>query len=330
MELNYFQVSRKYNSVITAILAGCKWSKRQRWFTTEWVSHPGHPPQTSPTARTDFAEDWPKSKNHRCSKHLADGDKDLKPYEYWHVGISVRYQLSRPSFWGAWVSLFPALTERFDFPMSSVPSTCGVMLLAMPSTEPGPGWRHRAPNPSAYPRGKHLSLPEHGGISLLRHPKCRKLCAGIPSSPVPRDRGAEMPGWAGQTESSRAEPAPQAQLQSPRAARPSPRWAISQDVFGAQFLQDIFLLAENRAHTKLNEAKAYHLYTLQKRHHHHCQMKTWKTSRRQNNLCSHHAALKALHSADSRNGFDNAAREIYVMGQHFQFSILHPHIFHNN
>lgn len=105
MELNYFQVSRKYNSVITAILAGCKWSKRQSWFTTEWVSHPGRPPQPSPAARTGFAEDWPKSKNQRWSKHLADGDKDLNPCEYWHVGIFVSNQLSRPNFWGARVSL---------------------------------------------------------------------------------------------------------------------------------------------------------------------------------------------------------------------------------
>lgn len=31
-----------------------------------------------------------------------------------------------------------------------------------------------------------------------------------------------------------------------------------------------------------------------------------------------------------RNGFDSAAREKYVMGQHFQFNILHPHIFRKN
>lgn len=76
-------------------------------------------------------------------------------------------------------------------------------------------------------------------------------------------------------------------------SRPSPCWDFSQDVFGAQFLQDIFLLAENRVHTKLNEAKAYHLYTLQKRHHHHCQVKTWKPSRRQNNLCSPSGCCKS-------------------------------------
>lgn len=174
---------------------------------------------------------------------IADGDKDLKPCEYWHGDIFVRYQHSRRPSCAAAQSLFLALTERFDFPRGSDPSTCGVVVLTMLTEEPGPRWRHKAPNPSVYPRGKHLSHPEQ---SLLKHPGCRKL--GLPPAPVPR------------------------------APRPSPRWDFSQDVLRAQVLQDIFLLSENRADMKSNEAKAYYLDTLQ--------VKTWKPSRRQNNLCS--------------------------------------------
>lgn len=102
-------------------------------------------------------------------------------------------------------------------------------------------------------------------------------------------------------------------------------------MFKAQFLQETILLAENRAPAKLNEVKSYHLYTPQKRYS--IIIVTRKPiSQAAGKITSapHHAALKVLCSAYGRNGFDNAAREKYVVGQHFQFSILHPHIFHNN
>lgn len=56
-------MSRKHNSVITAVLAGCKLSKRQILFTTERVSQPGHPTQPSPASQTGRAA----FRNQRCS-----------------------------------------------------------------------------------------------------------------------------------------------------------------------------------------------------------------------------------------------------------------------
>lgn len=206
--------------------------------------------------------------------------KDLKPCEYWHVGIFVRYQHSRrPSFWGAQVSLSSTNREVwFSSTLGPQHLWCDASGHAAPGEDTGL-------QTLVCIQGENCSpgLTTVVSLSLHKHPNCSKHRAWIPSSPVPRDTGAEMlwhrerRGWPSSTTST---------LQFLRASRPSPHWAFSQDAFRAQFLQDIFLLAENRAHTKLNEAKAYHLYTLQKRHHHHCPVKTWKPSRRQNNLCS--------------------------------------------
>lgn len=84
-------------------------------------------------------------------------------------------------------------------------------------------------------------------------------------------------------------------------------------------------LAENRAHTKLNEVKSYHLYIPSKR----CssitvERKPVSQAAGKTTSPPHHAALKVLHPAYRRNGFDNAAREKYIMAQHSQLSILHP------
>lgn len=63
-------MSRKYNSAITAVLAGCRRSKRQSLFTIERVTHPGHlhtPAllhkqillETEPNSRTEGAQHNP-------------------------------------------------------------------------------------------------------------------------------------------------------------------------------------------------------------------------------------------------------------------------------
>jgi len=102
-------------------------------------------------------------------------------------------------------------------------------------------------------------------------------------------------------------------------------------VFQAPFLQDTFLLAKNRAPTKLNEVTPYHLYTPQKINSIIIvRRKPVSQAAGKTTSAPSHAALKALRSAYGRNGFNNASREKYVVGQHFQLSILHPHIFHNN
>lgn len=144
---------------------------------------------------------------------------------------------------------------------------------------------------------------------------CKTLTLKVWASPNSPERGL-------------SQPAPPAQLCYPR---PSPRYIISQDVCEPPFLQGTFLPAENWAPTKLNKIKSYHLYTPQKTFSIIIvKEKTCKPSSRKIISAPCHAALKALCSAYSRNGFENTAREKYVVGRRFQFSVLHPHIFHNN
>lgn len=250
---------------------------------------------SSPAAGAGFAEDWTKSKNQRFSKHLTDGDKGLNPCEYWHGGISVRYQHSRrPSFSGTQVSL--SSTDRFDVPACSVPSTevwcfwpCHPRCQA-----PGEGTGLQT---LLWIPGENTSLAQRN--LLAQTPQVQKAPCLDSHQRSPKGCGswmlrcwakASLVSW--QTERDGAEPASTTSTAPvPESFQTIPMLGqsqdvFSQDVFTAQSLQDVFLLAENRAHTKLNEAKTYHLFTLQKRHHHHCQEKTWKPSRRQNNLCS--------------------------------------------